>query len=68
MDYLNDLLTDRQKEVLKYRKDGLTQQQIGDIIGTSKANICMIQRNAMENIIRAQRCLEWVKQLEAQTD
>ncbi|MGE4375009.1 MAG: LuxR C-terminal-related transcriptional regulator, partial [Methanoculleus sp.] len=26
------LLTDRQKEVLRYRKQGLTQQQIAEII------------------------------------
>ncbi|WP_048114819.1 LuxR C-terminal-related transcriptional regulator, partial [Methanoculleus sp. MH98A] len=29
------LLTDRQKEVLRYRKKGLTQQQIAEIIHTS---------------------------------
>ncbi len=30
------LLTERQMEVLRYRKQGLTQQQIADIISTSK--------------------------------
>ena len=28
------LLTERQMEVLRYRKQGLTQQQIADIIST----------------------------------
>ena len=47
------LLTDRQMEVLRYRKQGLTQQQIADIISTSKANVCTIEKSAMENIKRA---------------
>ena len=46
------LLTDRQMEVLRYRKQGLTQQQIADIISTSKANVCTIEKSAMENIRR----------------
>ena len=29
------LLTDRQKEVIRYRKQGMTQQQIADRLGTS---------------------------------
>ena len=47
------LLTERQMEVLRYRKQGLTQQQIADIISTSKANVCTIEKSAMENIRRA---------------
>ena len=38
------LLTDRQREVLRYRKQGLTQQQIADIINTSKANVCTYRK------------------------
>lgn len=51
------LLTNRQKEVLRYRKNGMTQQQIADIIHTSKANVCTIEKAAMENIERAKETL-----------
>ena len=33
------LLTDRQKEVIRYRKQGMTQQQIADRLGTSSLPI-----------------------------
>lgn len=59
------LLTDRQKEVLRYRKSGLTQQQIADIIHTSKANICTIEKSAMENIKRARETLDFFYSLDA---
>lgn len=59
------LLTDRQKEVLRYRKQGMTQQQIADIISTSKANVCTIEKSAMENIKRARETLEFLYTLDA---
>lgn len=59
------LLTDRQKEVLRYRKQGLTQQQIADIISTSKANVCTIEKSAMENIRRAKETLDFLYTLDA---
>lgn len=59
------LLTERQKEVLRYRKQGLTQQQIADIIDTSKANVCTIEKSAMENIRRAKETLEFLYTLDA---
>jgi Tfx family DNA-binding protein len=59
------LLTERQMEVLRYRKQGLTQQQIADIISTSKANVCTIEKSAMENIKRAKETLEFLYTLDA---
>ena len=59
------LLTERQMEVLRYRKQGLTQQQIADIISTSKANVCTIEKSAMENIRRAKETLEFLYTLDA---
>jgi len=59
------LLTDRQKEVLRYRKQGLTQQQIADIIQTSKANVCTIEKSAVENIRRARETLDFLYTLDA---
>lgn len=59
------LLTERQKEVLRYRKQGLTQQQIANLINTSKANVCTIEKSAMENIRRAKETLEFLYTLDA---
>ncbi|MCP1662977.1 MAG: Tfx family DNA-binding protein [Methanocalculus sp. MSAO_Arc1] len=60
-----DLLTERQKEVLRYRRQGMTQQQIADLIRTSKANVCTIEKSATENIRRARETLEFVNTLDA---
>jgi len=59
------LLTGRQMEVLRYRKQGLTQQQIADIIATSKANVCTIEKSAMENIRRAKETLDFLYTLDS---
>ena len=66
MDSMKDgLLTERQREVLRYRKQGLTQQQIADIIATSKANVCTIEKSAMENIRRAKETLDFLYTLDS---
>ncbi len=59
------LLTGRQREVLRYRKQGLTQQQIADIIHTSKANVCTIEKAAYENIEKAKETLEFLYTIDA---
>jgi hypothetical protein len=61
----NGLLTDRQKEILRYRKGGMTQQQVADIIHTSKANVCTIEKAAMENIQHAKETLYFFHTLDA---
>jgi Tfx family DNA-binding protein len=43
----------------------MTQQQIADIIDTSKANVCTIEKSAMENIRRARDTLEFLYTLDA---
>jgi Tfx family DNA-binding protein len=43
----------------------LTQQQIADIIKTSKANVCTIEKAALENIARARDTLEFLYTLDA---
>ena len=52
------LLTDRQILVIKYRMSGMTQQQIADMLHTSKANICTIEKSARKNIRQAKKTLE----------
>ncbi|HJJ95985.1 MAG TPA: Tfx family DNA-binding protein [Methanocorpusculum sp.] len=60
------LLTDRQKEVLRYRRQGMTQQEIANRLGTSKANICTIEKSAHENIRRAKETIEFLYTLDAE--
>lgn len=59
------LLTERQKEVLRLRRQGMTQQQIADLFSTSKANICTIEKAAMENIRRARETIAFLHRLDA---
>ncbi len=59
------MLTERQKEVLRYRKEGLTQQEIADIIKTSKANVCTIERLAMDNIRKAREAIDFYYSLDS---
>ncbi|MCX6700891.1 MAG: Tfx family DNA-binding protein [Methanomicrobiales archaeon] len=58
-------LTDRQKEVLRYRKQGLTHQKIADIINTTNANVCTIEKSARENITRAKETIRFLYTLDA---
>lgn len=59
------LLTERQRMILRHRRQGLTQQQIADIIGTSKANVCTIEKSALENVRRAHETLRFMYTLDA---
>jgi len=59
-------LTERQKEILRYRRQGLTQKQIGDIIGTTKANVCTLEKSALENVRRSHETLQFMYTLDAQ--
>jgi Tfx family DNA-binding protein len=61
----NTLLTDRQKEVLRFRKQGLTQQQIADRIRTSKANVCTVEKAALDKIRRAKETIMFLYSLDA---
>jgi hypothetical protein len=61
----NGLLTERQREVLRHRRQGLTQQQIADIIGTSKANVCTVEKSALENVRRARETIQFMYTLDA---
>ena len=58
-------LTDRQKEVLRYRRAGYTQQEIADIVCTTKANVSLIEKAANENIQRSYETLEFMNTLDA---
>lgn len=51
-------LTDRQREVLTLRAEGLTQPEIADRFGTSVANVSSIESRARGNVDRAVRTVD----------
>lgn len=59
------LLTDRQKLVIQYRKEGRTQQEIADELDTSRSNISLIEKSANENIRLARDALAYLYSLDA---
>lgn len=55
-------LTKRQVQVLQFRLQGRTQQEVADLLGTTRANVCKIERRAHQNVMMARRTLrEWMK-------
>ena len=54
---MESFLTEIQINVLNLRKRGHTQDEIANIMGTSRANISMIEKNARENIEKARNTL-----------
>ncbi len=54
----NSFLTKTQIKVLELRKKGYTQEQISEILRTSRANISMIEKRAKENVEKAKETLK----------
>lgn len=55
------LLTDRQLQVLQLRKEGRSQQEVADILGTTRSNISILEKRAHQNIHRAEQTLrQWM--------
>lgn len=59
------VLTERQFEVLKLRKEGLSQGEIANRFGTSVANVSATERTALTNISKAKNTLELLKDFDA---
>jgi Tfx family DNA-binding protein len=54
------LLTDRQVAVLKLRRKGLSQQEVADLLGTTRSNVSILEKRALQNVSRARATLkEW---------
>jgi len=51
------LLTERQLEILKLRGQGLTQEEIAKRLGTTRENVTIIERRALQNIKKARETL-----------
>ncbi|MFQ5974878.1 MAG: Tfx family DNA-binding protein [Candidatus Hydrothermarchaeales archaeon] len=58
-------LTPRQIEILKLRKKGLSQTEIANRLGTSRANISATEKSALRNIEKARNTLEALKMMDA---
>lgn len=53
-------LTDRQAEVLRLRKKGLSQQEVAEILGTTRSNVSILEKRALQNVSRARATLrDW---------
>lgn len=58
-------LTEAQAQVLELRAKGLTQAKIARKLRTSRANVCILERRARENIARAERTIKLAAKLRA---
>ncbi|MDO5844674.1 MAG: Tfx family DNA-binding protein [Methanocorpusculum sp.] len=61
----DSLLTDRQKFILMRRKEGLTQNEIAQLLDTTRSNVTLIEKSAKSNIAQAKQALEFIYSLEA---
>ncbi|MCD1294278.1 DNA-binding protein [Methanocella sp. CWC-04] len=59
------LLTEKQVEVLKLKKKGLSQADIARKLKTTRGNICIIENTALKNIEKAKNTLKFYRALEA---
>lgn len=59
------LLTPRQIEVLRLRRRGLTQEQVAELLNTTRENICIIERNAYRIIKAAKSTIEAFESLDS---
>jgi hypothetical protein len=59
-------LTEMQARVLELRAKGLTQAEIARQLKTSRANVCILEHRARQNIARAERTLKLSRKLLAQ--
>jgi len=46
--------------VIQYRKDGLTQQDIANLLQTTRSNISLIEKSANDNIRLAKEALAYI--------
>ncbi|UEC43845.1 MAG: Transcriptional regulator [Methanothrix sp.] len=56
----DSLLTERQAAVLRLRKKGLSQQEVAEILGTTRSNVSILEKRALHNVSRARATLrDW---------
>lgn len=64
-DETESVLTHRQGVVLALREDGVRQSDIGEMLGTSRANISNIEQNARDNVQKARQTIRFANALTA---
>ncbi len=53
-------LTNRQIAVLRLRRKGLSQQEVAELLGTTRSNVSILEKRALQNVSRARATLkEW---------
>lgn len=62
--YGNSLFTERQYEIMRLRKEGLTQEQIAGKLGVTRQNISILERRTHENMEKAMNTLNLAFELE----
>jgi Tfx family DNA-binding protein len=60
-EFADSFLTERQKKVLQLRRKGRSQQEVAEMIGTTRSNISILEKRAHQNIARARNTLrQWM--------
>ena len=57
-EFQDSFLTERQLKVLQLRLQGRSQQEVADLLGTTRSNISILEKRAHQNIRRAERTLQ----------
>ena len=58
-------LTDKQIEILRLKKKGMSQADIARSMKTTRGNICIIENTALKNIEKAKNTIKFYRALEA---
>jgi HTH-type transcriptional regulator, fmd operon transcriptional regulator len=58
-------LTDKQIEILRMKKKGMTQADIARMMKTTRGNICIIENTALKNIEKARNTIKFYRAMEA---
>ncbi|MDH7597394.1 MAG: Tfx family DNA-binding protein [Methanothrix sp.] len=58
-------LTERQIQVLRLRRRGMSQEEVAALLGTTRANVSILEKRAMQNIDRALETLKQWKTIQA---
>jgi Tfx family DNA-binding protein len=64
-DEKDTLLTERQIEVLKFKRKGMSQADIARKLKTTRGNISTIESTALKNVAKAEKTLKLYRALEA---
>lgn len=59
------ILTERQVEVLRLRKQGNTQREVAEELGTTDSNVSAIERSAKDNVRKARKTLSLMRTLQS---